>query len=202
MDARTPDAVVSAAACAHPACHLRRRSPAGRPRRPPSFPLPPAPSSPFRPATASGEPLSFPLPPAHILLALCAVACITLVAGRPPTPAAVVAAAGGAPAVCAAEPADDADLLLDPPKDAAAADPAPERTETAGLPFKPDDPLPPAGTILTREYKGAVVQVQVLQQAFEYAGQVYKSLGAVAKAVTGSHCNGYAFFRMGQQKTK
>jgi len=33
----------------------------------------------------------------------------------------------------------------------------------AVLPFKADDRLPPAGTILTREYKGSVVQVQVLQ---------------------------------------
>jgi hypothetical protein len=102
----------------------------------------------------------------------------------------------------AAELANDADLRLYPPKDGAVAAPAADRTETAVLPFKADDRLPPAGTVLTREYKGAVVQVQVLQQGFEYAGQVYKSLSAVAKAVTGSHCNGYAFFRMGQQETK
>jgi hypothetical protein len=75
---------------------------------------------------------------------------------------------------------------------------APDGTERAVLPFKADDRLPPAGTILTRAYKGAVVQVQVLQQGFEYQGQVYKSLSAVAKAVTGSHCNGYYFFRIGQ----
>src|SRR5262249_36783507 len=99
----------------------------------------------------------------------------------------------------ATELANDADLRLYPPKDAAVVAPAADRTETAVLPFKPDDRLPPAGTILTRAYKGAVIQVQVLQQGFEYAGQVYKSLSAVAKAVTGSHCNGYAFFRMGQQ---
>jgi Protein of unknown function (DUF2924) len=99
----------------------------------------------------------------------------------------------------AAELANDADIRLYPPKDAAVAPALPERTETAALPFKADDRLPPAGTILTRPYKGAVVQVQVLQQGFEYHGQVYKSLSAVAKAVTGSHCNGYAFFKMGQQ---
>ena len=75
----------------------------------------------------------------------------------------------------------------------------PDCTETAVLPFKADDRLPPAGTILTRAYKGAVVQVQVLQQGFEYRGQVYQSLSAVAKAVTGSHCNGYLFFHLGQQ---
>ncbi len=99
----------------------------------------------------------------------------------------------------AAELANDADIRLYPPKVATVATTAPERTETAVLTFKADDRLPPAGTILTREYKGTVVQVQVLRQGFEYAGQVYKSLSAVAKAVTGSHCNGYAFFKMGQQ---
>jgi hypothetical protein len=98
----------------------------------------------------------------------------------------------------AAELANDADIRLYPPKEMQAAVAA-ERMETTVLPFKPDDRLPLPGTILTREYKGSVVQVQVLQQGFEYAGQVYKSLSAVAKAVTGSHCNGYAFFKMGQQ---
>jgi Protein of unknown function (DUF2924) len=98
----------------------------------------------------------------------------------------------------AAELANDADLRLNPPKQIQAAVAAPDGTARAVLPFKADDRLPPAGTILTRAYKGAVVQVQVLQQGFEYAGQVYKSLSAVAKAVTGSHCNGYFFFRVGQ----
>jgi hypothetical protein len=37
--------------------------------------------------------------------------------------------------------------------------------------------------------------VQVLTEGFAYAGRVYPSLSAVAKAVTGSHCNGYLFFR-------
>ena len=99
----------------------------------------------------------------------------------------------------AAELANDADLRMFPPKEMPAPTAAAERTETAVLTFKADDRLPPAGTILTREYKGTVVQVQVLQSGFEYASQVYKSLSAVAKAITGSHVNGYAFFRMGQQ---
>ena len=64
---------------------------------------------------------------------------------------------------------------------------------------KTDDRLPLPGTILTREYKGGVVQVQVLQSGFEYQGEVYKSLSAVAKAITGSHCNGYAFFRLAKE---
>jgi hypothetical protein len=99
----------------------------------------------------------------------------------------------------AAELANDADLRLYPPRVRNTPQAAPERTETAVLQFKPDDRLPPPGTVLTREYKGASVQVQVLRQGFDYQGQVYKSLSAVAKAVTGQHCNGYYFFRLGAQ---
>jgi hypothetical protein len=35
----------------------------------------------------------------------------------------------------------------------------------------------------------------VLTDGFAYAGRVYPSLSAVAKAITGSHTNGYRFFR-------
>ena len=34
---------------------------------------------------------------------------------------------------------------------------------------------------------------------FEYEGEVYKSLSAVAKAITGSHTNGYLFFRLAKK---
>ena len=95
----------------------------------------------------------------------------------------------------AAELANDADLRLNPP--------APPRAATAAAPPTPrpepaaaDRRLPPPGTILTRKYKGAMLQVQVLARGFAYQGQVYKSLSAVAKAVTGSHCNGYLFFQL------
>ena len=36
----------------------------------------------------------------------------------------------------------------------------------------------------------------MLQQGFAYHGQVYPSLSAVARAVTGSHCNGFLFFKL------
>jgi hypothetical protein len=94
----------------------------------------------------------------------------------------------------AEELANDADLRLNPPKVKAVETPA-ERTATKVLPAKVDNRLPPPGTILTRPYKGQTVQVQVLQSGFAYQGQVYPSLSAVAKAVTGSHCNGFHFFR-------
>lgn len=56
--------------------------------------------------------------------------------------------------------------------------------------------LPMPGTVLTRVYKGETLQVTVLPHGFEYAGEVYASLSAVAKAITGSHTSGFLFFRL------
>jgi hypothetical protein len=41
-----------------------------------------------------------------------------------------------------------------------------------------------------------VLQVKVLPHGFEYEGEVFTSLSAVAKKITGSHCNGFLFFRL------
>jgi len=103
----------------------------------------------------------------------------------------------------AEELANDADLRMTPPRMKTERS-APERTTIVTLPDKPDDRLPPPGTILSRPYKGQTVQVQVLHSGFAYQGQVYPSLSAVAKAVTGSHTNGFLFFRnaLNNQKEK
>ena len=92
----------------------------------------------------------------------------------------------------AQELANDADLRLNPPASLTLPIPAP--SPTAPRP-QADDRLPPPGTILARPYKGRTLQVQVLTEGFAFEGQVYPSLSAVAKAATGSHCNGYLFFR-------
>jgi hypothetical protein len=93
----------------------------------------------------------------------------------------------------AAELARDADLRLNPPQSKANTTTPPP--ELVPMPALVDQRLPPPGTILTRPYKGQLVQVQVLTDGFAYAGRVYASLSAVAQAITGSHCNGYHFFR-------
>jgi hypothetical protein len=97
----------------------------------------------------------------------------------------------------AAELARDADLRVVPPtpKTGQTAVPA-GPTRTRDVHFEADTRLPPAGTIITRKYKGSVVQVKVLAEGFEYAGEVYSSLSAVAKAITGNHCNGFLFFKL------
>jgi hypothetical protein len=92
----------------------------------------------------------------------------------------------------AQELANDADLRLNPP--ATLTLPIPAIPSPAPRP-QADDRLPPPGTILARPYKGRTLQVQVLTDGFAFEGHVYPSLSAVAKAATGSHCNGYLFFR-------
>ena len=59
-----------------------------------------------------------------------------------------------------------------------------------------DRRLPIPGTIITKNYKGTEIRVKVLEKGFEYNGKVYRTLSAVAKAVTGIHWNGYLFFNM------
>jgi hypothetical protein len=95
----------------------------------------------------------------------------------------------------AAELANDTDLRMTPPRGMADTDGASERTAIKAVRFEQDSRLPTPGTIITRDYKGQKLQVQVLRDGFEYEGKVYRSLSAVAKAITGSHCNGFWFFR-------
>ena len=100
----------------------------------------------------------------------------------------------------AAELARDADLRLNPPQSKANTTTPPP--EDVCIPAPVDQRLPPPGTILTRPYKGQLVQVQVLTEGFAYGGRVYASLSAVAKAITGSHTNGFLFFRNTLNHTK
>ena len=60
-----------------------------------------------------------------------------------------------------------------------------------------DERLPLTGQSLMRNYKGLHIVVNITPEGFEYDGNRYRSLSAVAKVITGSHCNGYRFFRLG-----
>ena len=61
---------------------------------------------------------------------------------------------------------------------------------------------PTIGTTLSRDYKGRRVVVTVVNGGFQYAGEVYRSLSAVANAVTGSHVSGNAFFGLAKKGGK
>lgn len=56
------------------------------------------------------------------------------------------------------------------------------------------DDRPIAGTRLIREYQGVEHCVTVLADGFEYQGRPYKSLSAIARAITGTRWNGWTFF--------
>ena len=97
----------------------------------------------------------------------------------------------------AEELADDADVRVMPPKGVVSA--------TLGGPtvqatISTDARVPTPGTVIVRQYKGQTIRVAVRKDGFEYDGQRFKSLSAVAKVITGSHCNGFRFFKLeGQQ---
>ncbi|WP_261360393.1 DUF2924 domain-containing protein [Gemmata massiliana] len=59
-----------------------------------------------------------------------------------------------------------------------------------------DDRLPPSGRVTTCVYKGTTIHVKVLAAGFEYDARTFPSLSAAAKAVTGSHGNGFHFFKL------
>ena len=50
------------------------------------------------------------------------------------------------------------------------------------------------GTRLVRDWHGAGHTVTVLDEGFEYDGSTWRSLTAIAKAITGTHRNGPRFF--------
>ena len=68
---------------------------------------------------------------------------------------------------------------------------------------KPRDPrLPPVGSPLTREHKGTTHEVTVLDDGFEYAGERFRSLSAIAKRITGTSWNGWLFFGLANRGGK
>ena len=59
---------------------------------------------------------------------------------------------------------------------------------------------PVVGTKLIREWDGVEHTVTVLKDGFDWGGQRYKSLSAVARAITGTRWNGYRFFGLRERK--
>jgi hypothetical protein len=80
------------------------------------------------------------------------------------------------------------DARLTPPKAAARKIEAPR-----------DPRLPAPGAILTRRYKGTDVHVTVLSDGFEYGGETFRSLSAVAKRISGTHVNGFVWFGLAEK---
>ena len=61
---------------------------------------------------------------------------------------------------------------------------------------------PIAGTRLIREWQGVLHCVTVRDQDYEYQGRPYKSLSAVARAISGTRWNGWIFFGLKNQRKR
>ena len=59
---------------------------------------------------------------------------------------------------------------------------------------KRQDRMPMAGTRLVREWQGVEHTVTVTGDGFEWQGRPYRSLSAIARAITGTRWNGPLFF--------
>lgn len=62
------------------------------------------------------------------------------------------------------------------------------------------DQKPVAGTRLIREWQGVEHIVTVRDDGYEYQGRPYKSLSAIARAITGTRWNGWVFFGLKSQR--
>ena len=62
----------------------------------------------------------------------------------------------------------------------------------------PSDPGP--GSVLVKEWHGNEYRVTMLEEGCEYEGAVFRSLSAVARAITGAHWNGRLFFGLTTRK--
>ena len=64
------------------------------------------------------------------------------------------------------------------------------------------DDKPIAGTRLIREWQGAEHTVTVLNDGYEWQGRPYRSLSAIARAITGTRWNGWVFFGLKNTKRR
>ena len=63
------------------------------------------------------------------------------------------------------------------------------------------DTMPIAGTRLIREWQGTEQTVTVTADGFEWQGRPYRSLSAIANAITGSRWNGWVFFGLKNRRS-
>ena len=63
------------------------------------------------------------------------------------------------------------------------------------------DSRPLAGTRLVRERAGVEHVVTVLPDGFEWEGRPYRSLSAIARAITGTRWNGWTFFGLKSRRS-
>ncbi len=75
--------------------------------------------------------------------------------------------------------------------------PVPVPVKAPRKPPARDPRLPVAGSFLILKHGSKLVRVKVLESGFEYEGETYKSLSAVATRIEGKKRNGFLFFGLG-----
>ena len=96
--------------------------------------------------------------------------------------------------VRANEIAQDSDLRINAPRDFFAVGGERIQTTVDRNRREQDRRLPLPGTLLTREWKGRTIVVEVSAKGFRYENRQYSSLSAIAVEITGTRWNGLAFF--------
>lgn len=97
--------------------------------------------------------------------------------------------------------ADDADLRKRPTQ--AFSEQIALASEQTSIADTGRDPrLPVPGAELCKNYKGQTLVVRVGDNDFEFNGTAYSTLSAVAKAISGSHVNGFNFFGLKSKKER
>ena len=61
-------------------------------------------------------------------------------------------------------------------------------------PKERDCRLPAVGSVITKTYRGKIIEVKVLENGFEYQGKTYKSISRVAMEIVKRPISGYVFF--------
>jgi hypothetical protein len=96
----------------------------------------------------------------------------------------------------------EADLRIRPPRELKM--PLASGTHSCPAEFKvhKDERLPMPGALLSRNFKGQTYYVKVMTQGFEFDGELYRSLSAIAHKITDCHWNGYHFFGLNKGSNK
>lgn len=76
------------------------------------------------------------------------------------------------------------------------------RTVSGPLKGRSKPGAPAVGTTLVREWRGRRIEVRVVDGGFEWDGVLFRSLSAVAEAVTGAHWNGRLFFGLAPGRSR
>jgi hypothetical protein len=65
-----------------------------------------------------------------------------------------------------------------------------------------DSRLPMPGSVIVKQHKGKSITVRVLSSGFEYDGNRFTSLSAIAREITGTKWNGFLFFGLEKERAR